>query len=270
MASKHPVTGEKLVEGVNADRRGGKLRARETSSPSGGSQSFNQGAITGRIGEFFGQQRQEFGDFLSESQERLGTNELGEAVKAASSRQLGLEEQLATLPERIGSETRGFDVNAAQRSRIQESRQQPLAQQAAQAGRDVSRATTASGLAQRQLETEANVLRDFQAREASGFTSGLQAELDFTLNRLARGEQLQDREFARVQQLADLDSEFERQKELFKLQTDESIRQTLSTRRPETPTPAPIIFAGGGNFPTSTSSGGGTSIGQDFESFTGS
>ena len=95
-------------------------------------------------------------------------------------------------------------------------------------------ATTALGLGQRGFETETALFADRQAREASGFSSALQSELDFLLNRIVRGERLEDVEMARVRQLADAESGFERQKELIQLQTDEAIRQTLATRKPTT------------------------------------
>ena len=144
----------------------GKLvKQRSSLGPAPGT-TAPSGSMTSRISDFFGGQKAETESFLTGARERFGLPQLEQVQQAATSRQLGLEEQLSTLPERIAGETRGFDVNALQKARIQEARQAPLATQAAQAGRDVARATTALQTGQRGLEFEADLLSDRQANRS--------------------------------------------------------------------------------------------------------
>jgi hypothetical protein len=71
---------------------------------------------------------------------------------------------------------------------------------------------------------EFDLLTDRFAREATGYSSEQQRGLDLLLAKMNEGLQLTLAEQNRASQLAESEKEYERQKELMKIQTDESVR----------------------------------------------
>jgi len=231
----------KLIEGVNADRRGGKLRPRTGSFGTTGTGSdFGPGMFTSRIQDFLGQAR-----------ERLGLPGLEQAQQSAGNVVRGLQGQIEELPGQVKGETRGFDVNAAQLAAIQRQKQTPLVTQLSQAGRGLEATTQALGLASDRL-----------AREQTGFTSALQADLDVLLTKMQQQGQLDFLEQQKLVSLALAESGFEQQKKLISFQ--ESFKQPktnpLDVLRGLSPASTPTQRSGGG-------STGPINLQQEFEGF---
>jgi hypothetical protein len=113
-----------------------------------------------------------------------------------------LQNVLNTLPQQVAGETRGFDVNANQLARIQESRAQPIQQNLGQQatalgatgqvlgaleGELGQRLQTGVTQQQRQLqpfEVEGSLLSDRLAREVTGFNQDRESELNLLLNKI--------------------------------------------------------------------------------------
>lgn len=168
---------------------------------------------------------------------RLGT-ELGlpELRKTA----FGLGQTLEGIPGVQTAATRGFDVNANQLQRIIAAKQAqiaPLYQKAVgqqqfaegQLGEQLGYAQADRDRELLPFSAEGDFLSARLAREATGFSEDMGNTLSLYLNRLARGEQLSDAETARMNQLADAEDEFERQKQLYTFQTNEDIRKSKAT-----------------------------------------
>ncbi len=131
----------------------------------------------------------------------------------------------AELPQTYGNATRGFDVNANQLARTISTKAGELApalqsaQQALSGAQQEAQTRTGYGLAQQQKElepfkTEQQMLSEFLAREQSGFTTGAQMELDGLLQKLQSGIALTEAEKQRAHQLAQLEKQFEYNKQL--------------------------------------------------------
>lgn len=208
-------------------------------APSVSRSSFNQGQADLQS-DFLNRYKTTIGGLETPSAlaARLG-GELG--LPALNKSAFGLNQTLADIPSVQTTATRGFDVNANQLSRIIAAKQgeiAPLAQRAtAEAQFAQNELGTQMGYAQqdqdRQLmpyQVEGQQLSDRLAREATGYNTDMQNELDLYLNRLARGEELSDQERARAEKLADNETAFEQQKKLSTFNTDEAIRQSKALK----------------------------------------
>lgn len=158
-------------------------------------------------------------DIYNRLSQEYGLDEARANTSGLTQTALGLENTLSTLPSRIEGETRGFDVNANQLSRIQEERAKPLTDQLNQAAAAANRASlTEQGIAgnvatQLGLETadlakqlqpfdvEAQMISDRAARELTGYTAQLQNETNQLIAKLNTQGQLDQIE---AQRLADL------------------------------------------------------------------
>jgi hypothetical protein len=158
--------------------------------------------------------------------ERIGS-ELG--LPALRQNAFQLNETLRNMPQVQSQATRGFDVNANQLQRIiasQQGKMAPLAQEATRAsqfaeGELGERMRLSQAEQARQLqpfEMERDLLSDRIAREMTAFSQQKEQELTVLLTKFNRDNYLSDREWQRANELADAESEFDRQKELIKLQ----------------------------------------------------
>jgi hypothetical protein len=229
--------GEELIHGQRAEQAA--LLERQKAEEQG-----LLGRFTGKIEGF---------EPLSEMSKRisaeLGIPELSEERLQYHDIITDLQGTLESLGERVGAETRGFDVTASQLGRIKEEREIPLRTQLTSASREAGKVGerlserfgtlgTELGFAQQEralalkpFELEANLLSDRLAREFTGYSQQMQNELDLYLDQVQAGRQLAENEARRMHELAMAEEEFVREKELIKYTTDESIRETLATRK---------------------------------------
>jgi len=144
-----------------------------------------------------------------------------------------IQEQLEKTPEQIAGETRGFDVNAAQRARLEQVRQgelaktlSPIAKAAEVAGTGYNLALAEAGnqitAEQYQQEkelapyaTEAELLDSALARQVTMYTTDKQNQLDLMLKRLANNQAISEKELDQLNQLALLEKEYELKKNQF-------------------------------------------------------
>lgn len=144
---------------------------------------------------------------------------------------LDIEGRLQNLPEQITGETRGFDVNAAQRAKIEEQRTSKMGADLTQMARAAERAgvrTTALGqeamtrlgLEAGQLEkelapfqTEAELLNDNLARKLSMYTTERQGQLDTLLEKLRIQGNLDATEMKLAADLALQEDKYKREKD---------------------------------------------------------
>ena len=168
-----------------------------------------------------------------------GETGLGEAQNLATGltqQALTTEGTLQKLPEQITSETRGYDVNAAQKAKIEEARRRALSGQLTEEARAAERAGVRAGqLAgdvsttlgfelsdiQRQLapfEAEAKLLSERLAREVTMYTANLEAETDRLIEKLKNEGQLSQIEANRLALLSTQEDDYERQKNLYLFQ----------------------------------------------------
>jgi hypothetical protein len=140
-----------------------------------------------------------------------------------------LNETLRNVPQVQSQATRGFDVNANQLQRIISSQQgkiAPLAQEATRAsqfaeGELGERMRLSQAEQARQLqpfEMERDLLATRLAREMTAFSQQKEQELTVLLTKFNRDNYLSDREWQRANELADAESEFDKQKQLIRLQ----------------------------------------------------
>lgn len=237
----HPITGQKLVEGVNADRRGGKLRPRMPAT------AEQKAAKTrGAEEEFLGRFRGAISGLtpVSTIAERYG-REIGlpgarELTTGLTQQALGFEKRLAGVPEQVRTETRGFQVAAPQLARIQEKRAGEVGKSLVETAREAERA----GVRQRGLETqlgerlgyevaeqerglrpftvEAEMISDRLARETTRYTADLQARTSELITKMQQQGALEQAEMRELSQLAIMEQE--------KIDYQENLRFELAER----------------------------------------
>lgn len=173
-------------------------------------------------------------------QERLaaeaGVPERQEVVRGLRGQVLDVENLLQQLPEDIGRRTARSLVTEAQRRALETREARPLRQELSQLGRtlgteEASLADIQRGIGQsvqlalqgqqqalRPFEIQLEVLSDRAARETTGFGADRQAQLDVLRDAMRRGQELSDQERQLAAQLQAEETQFERQKELAKLQ----------------------------------------------------
>lgn len=141
-----------------------------------------------------------------------------------------IQEQIQNAPEQIQSETRGFDVNAAQRTRIQQAKEGELAKTLSPIARAAETAGTGYNLALgeagqqitaeqyqqekelRPFATEAELLNGALARQMTYYTTDKQNQLSLMLKNLESGG-VSDIELQSLADLAKLEREWELKKD---------------------------------------------------------
>ena len=220
----------------------------------GSSSAVPGGGLSSAVpGSMFKQQEARESDFLSRFRTTLGQQTPIGDIYTRLSTEAGLPEarkltggltqsaldvqgRLAGLPERIAGETRGFDVNATQLARIQETRAQPVAKQLSETALAAERAgvseralagdvSTRLGLEvseqQKQLQpfqVEASMISDRAARELTGYTTQLQAQTGQLIAKLLQQGTLDQIEARRLVDLASQEDSFQKQKQLLAYQ----------------------------------------------------
>lgn len=181
-------------------------------------------------------------DIYSRLSNEAGLSDARKLATGLTQQALTTEGRLSQLPEQIAGETRGFDVNAAQRGRIEEARsgdisrtlnQQALAAQragvsaesiAGDVGTRLGLAVDEQNKLLKPFEVEANMISERAARELTGYTANLQSETSRLIAKLDNQGNLDQIEAQRLISLAKSEQDFEKQKELIKLQSTEDIR----------------------------------------------
>jgi len=176
----------------------------------------------------------------------LGLPQANQLYTGLSNRALTIEGQLEELPEQIAGETRGYDVNAIQRNKIEAARGAKITDDLTSVARAAQRAgTTATNLGQQamtqlgleagQLEkelspfmTEAELLSDNLARQVTLYTTERQAQLETYLTKLRIQGELDAREMSNLAALAEQENEYELQKKLLSYKIDLGITKTGS------------------------------------------
>lgn len=194
--------------------------------------------------------------------EELGLPQQREVVGGLRGEAVGLGGMLSTLPERMKTETRGFDVTATQLARMGEERRIPLSRQLTEATRGLEVEGAKLGASEAELgrrmglETaeqqkqmlpfalEADQISARTAREVTMYTSERERELSTLLQQMQiqgaldassmaqlNNLALQEHAFANtLEQLKATGGTMAGQKELMKFGTEQNIRQTLATR----------------------------------------
>lgn len=175
------------------------------------------------LSKFFGGQQKDTQDYLGRYMGAIKDQEPLQAMYARVGREVGLpqlqrtatqvNQTNANIPSVYSGATRGFDVNANQLSRIIGTKQAeyaPVVQNANQAVNDAmtnvnqqmayEQAQQAKNLLP--YQAEGSFLTDRLAREASGFTTSAQAELQTYIQKAQSGMQLTDNELQRANALA--------------------------------------------------------------------
>lgn len=173
-----------------------------------------------------------FSELATQYGSELGLPQMREASIGMNQSLIDLQSALESLPSRVAGETRGFDVNANQLARIQDARSQPLVQNMNKTATEASRAQERLGSTEQQLATllgyadkdfqrtllpyeqEAAFLGEQIARQVTGFNKSAEDELNLILNKLSFNQTLSADEIKRVNELADKEDSFLKQKEL--------------------------------------------------------
>jgi len=143
---------------------------------------------------------------------------------------LGTQGRLSNLPSQIQAETRGFDVNAAQRAKIEEGRQAEMSKQLT----DEARAAEAAQIAAQNiggqvtnllgydvaeqakqlkpLELKGTMLSDLIAQQLTGYRADKKNELDLLINKVNNDQEMSMAEFKRLADLAYLEKNYELKK----------------------------------------------------------
>ena len=173
--------------------------------------------------------------FLGRYTDTINSQESLSAMNARIAQELGLDQMrdvtsqmsstIRNLPQQIQDETRGAFVNASQlegrqrqeMNKLTPAYQDALAAQGETEARLAEQLQLGAADQQRQLrplELEGQILSDQIARETTGFNIDRQNELDALMSRLANQQQLTMAEWQRANQLADMETQFQQQKEL--------------------------------------------------------
>lgn len=193
----------------------------------------------GNMKGFFGEQRGDTQDYLGRYTGAIKGQEPLQAMYARVGREVGLPQlqQTATqvnqtnanIPSVYSGATRGFDVNANQLARTIGTKQAeyaPVVQNANQAVNDaMTNVNQQMGYEQAQQErqlkpfgVEGQFLADRQAREATGFSTAAQQELQTYVQKAQSGQAMTEGELNRANALATINLQYDRQLSNWKAQ----------------------------------------------------
>lgn len=197
--------------------------AKETLNEFGAPLTNFLGNIQQKTTDFFKGQKSDYQDYLGRYSGAIkGQTQLGDMysrigkelnMPALYQNANNINTQMANLPGTYNAASRGFDVNANQLNRIVGTKQAALApaQQAAnQALQNAQQQmNTQIGFEQEQqkkeldpYKAEQQLLTEYQARQATGFSKANEAELTGYIKKLEAGIQLSEGEKTRANQLA--------------------------------------------------------------------
>jgi hypothetical protein len=167
------------------------------------------------------------GDIWKRLSGEFGIDKASENYRNLAGMASGLQQQFEQTPEQVASESRGYDVNAAQQARLTQARQgdvlrnlTPIAREAGIAGQNLNTLTGQAmnqlGAEQYQLEkelqpylTEAELLNSALARQLSYYTVDRQRELDLLLKKLEGEQAISLEELEQIGDLAELERQYE-------------------------------------------------------------
>lgn len=171
-------------------------------------------------------------DVFQRAQQERGIGDYQNAINLFQGQIGDVKGLLDRLDENTASRTSGTGANQAYLDRLRAVEGGQLNTQLGRLSAGLEPVVQAYGLAQQDvgqlleltqadqqrrlkpLETQVNSLGDRFAREITGFTSTRQNELDTLVAKIARQQQLSDREWQAAQQLAAEEREFQRQRSL--------------------------------------------------------
>lgn len=166
---------------------------------------------TGQREKFYGGQKGDINDFLNRYRQGIFGQETTQAMNERLGKEVGINalrntaqqtaRTLEEIPATYTAATRGFDVNANQLGRITGTKQAayaPVAQQAQTAYQNAQQLVNERmGYEQQQqakellpYQSEQQMLTDYQAREASGFSQEMESKLNGYIQKMQGGIQL--------------------------------------------------------------------------------
>lgn len=213
-------------------------------------------------------------DFYTKTLDAAGVPQMRKTQSTLQGQIYDLEDSLRRVEPDVSATTRESIVTDAQRRGMVGERQKPIVENLGWIGQSLGRvsnaistettnATNLTGLNQQgqQMELDPykmriNMVSEQNARKMTGFTTDLQNELQVGLSKIKRGEELDDREFARVAELAKLDKQYqlEKEKAASSLSKDRYISVGDKSALFDVVTGKFINNGGGGSSPTPTPS----------------
>lgn len=192
-----------------------------------------------QLGNLFSGQRAESDNFLGRLTNTIGNQETTSALSQRIGSELGLptlrantsalQDTIFKLPDTYSKAMTGYDVNANQLARVIGQKQSELSPAAALSEKNLQAAesnlTQRLGYEQRDqdralipFQYESDQLNSRLAREATGYTTQMQSELDAIISRMNAGITLSEGEKNRAQQLAISEREFDNQMKMAEYQ----------------------------------------------------
>lgn len=164
----------------------------------------------------------EFGAYKKQREGELGLPGLRQQAQGLGNQVIGLEGSLSNLPQQVANQSRGFDVNADQLAMIQNEKAMPLQTQLSNVGREANRAYQNLSGIEGTLGSDLSVLERMLGMRIGSQNRGADIMLGSMTDKRDRGRATKDSDLA-----------FQRAKELAAFNTDQAIRQSLSTREPK-------------------------------------
>lgn len=170
-------------------------------------------------------------DFYNSALDSAGVPQMRKTSSTLQGQIYDLEDTLRRVEPDVSANSRNSVVTESQRRGMVTERQKPLVENLGWLGQSLGRvsnsisqetanAATLTGLNQQgqQMELDPYKMRiqmvsEQNARKMTGFTTDLQNTLSVGLAKIQRGEQLDDREFTRIAELAKLEKTYELEKE---------------------------------------------------------
>jgi len=169
-------------------------------------------------------------EFMQKTDEQLGIPGQQKIAGTVREQIYSLEDQLKRVAPNVDATTKQSLVTQGQRENMINAAQRPIQE-------NIVTQTTNLG----RITEGITALQDRAARLTAGFTADKQTNLELALSKIQRGEQLSDTETAQAfeslqseneykRQVEMAKTDYERQRALIKLGTDENIRQSKATR----------------------------------------
>lgn len=204
-------------------------------------QKAEQESAFGRLETLYGNQ-EKLTSALGRLRERAGLPQLQEQGNVIKGEIYNVKGLLDRLDENIASRTEGTLTTSAQRDRMSAAEggqlrdtlgrlatgYEPISNMIQQASTDIAQEISLLSEDQKR-EAEPLIMRinaqsDRFAREISGFNTDKETELTAIVDKLNEGRRLEQREYERLQQLAQEEREFQRSKELIAFQSAQSAK----------------------------------------------
>jgi len=184
-------------------------------------------------------------DIYSKFEEAMGIPQQRKAAGSLREQVYGLEDAIKGVKGQVAGTTRESMVTEAQRQRLVQRTQEPLLENLGTIGTSLGRVESAITSAEQTLATKVGLamqgqaqdlepfkaqldyLQNQQAMQITGFTSDKQTNLDIALSKIRRGEQLSDQEREESFQLLRDESNYTRELNKMKKQSDINMQEWL-------------------------------------------